>query len=171
MTESTKGRLILIRHGDTPKPNEKKWPEDNTRPLKKKGVKRFKKAAAGLGTLIKPDRVITSPTARTMQTAEILGWDAECWPSATADQVLDTGTPADVLKMVRKLDGWPCTVALVGHGPNLTELAHYLVLGFGDNDVPFDKGGAMLVNVKSKLKAGSGQLRWFYTQKELKNHR
>lgn len=171
---SNKAALVLIRHAFAGSPDAQKFPDDTLRPLKKKkGIRKFKKAAAGLKNLVTPDQVITSPMARTMQTASLLEWDAG-WPAATANDALDEGhSPSDVVEMVRKLDGWPCTVALVGHGPNLLELAHYLMLGFGDNAnaTDFDKGGSMLINTRPKLKAGSGQLGWFYTQKELKNHR
>lgn len=164
-------KLIIVRHAQTPEPDEKTWPDDATRPLRKKGVKRFKKAAAGLGELVKPDVVLTSPAARCIQTAGLLTWDG-AWPDAVASDVLDDGhSPTEVINAIRALPNWPCTVAIVGHGPNLVELLSHLVLGYGDTGTDIDKGGAAQVEVKNKMKAGTGKLDWFMGQKELKSHR
>lgn len=163
--------LILVRHAYAGDPDPEKFPDDSTRPLKKsKGVKQFKKAAAGLATLTIPDRVITSPAARCMQTASLLEWDAG-WPAAVANAILDDGhQPADVVDMLRELDEWPCTVGLVGHGPNLVELLDYLI--GPDNEAEyadgFSKGGAALVTVKKGIKPGTGTIAWYFTQKQLK---
>lgn len=167
------GTIILVRHGKAGEPDPEKYPDDSTRPLTKKGVKKFKKAAAGLKELATPDRVLTSPMARTMQTANLLEWDAG-WPAAVAEPSLDQGhDPAEVVKAVKGLPEWPCTVALVGHGPDLLALLQHLLTEAGTDDPPvenmdFDKGGAALVNVNTRVRPKSGTLGWYKTQKELR---
>lgn len=167
------GVIVLVRHGFAGDPDAQRWPEDAARPLKKKGIKKFKKAAAGLGTLVKPDRVLVSPMARTIGTANILEWDAG-WPAPTAEPSLDGQPPADVVKEIKSLPEWPCTVALVGHGPDLLILLEYLLTdnaGDPPAQVNFDKGGAAQVSIGTRLRPKSGTLDWYKTQKELKKAR
>lgn len=165
--------LILVRHGNTPDPDYSKWPDDHARPLTEKGVRRFKKAASGLKKLARPTRVVTSPAARAMQTAQLLEWDAD-WPSAVADERLDeTHSIADVLAMIKALPEWPCDVAIVGHGPNLDDLIYYLISedNIADRFESFDKGSSASIRVSSKLKKNTGTLNWYHDQKELKSLR
>lgn len=163
--------LVLVRHAEAGLPDPKAWPDDARRPLTHRGIRKFKKAAAGLGNLIQPDVVLTSPFARTMQTADLLNWDAG-WPAAVADEALDdASSPEQTVAAIRALKGKPTVVGLVGHGPNLQNLSSYL-LGTDTPAIDFDKGGAALIEVpKRTMKAGTGTLKWSMRQKELKKHR
>lgn len=167
------GSLVLVRHAYASEPDPEKYPDDATRPITKKGIKKFKKAAAGLKKLVTPTRVLTSPMARTMQTASLLEWDAG-WPAATAEPTLDSRPPEDVVKAIKGLPEWPCVVGLVGHGPDLLILLEYLLTDNADDppvQVNFDKGGAALVTIGTRLRPKTGTLEWYKTQKDLKKAR
>ncbi len=164
------GSILVVRHAEAGDPDPKLYPDDSARPITKGGTKKFIKAAKGLKNIVKADRVLTSQSARCIQTAALLEWDAG-YPAAVAYDVLDDGhSPKQVIDDIKALDEWPCTVALVGHGPNLAELIAWLVVGY-DSSESIDKGGAALVKVPKKIKPGSGFLAWQMTQKELKQHR
>ena len=161
--------ITLVRHAKAGQPDTHQWPDDSQRPLTKKGTRQFKKAAQGIGKLAKPDVVLTSPMARTMQTAQLLNWDAD-WPAPVAHDVLDDGhSPAEVVKTIRNLDGKPQHVGIVGHGPNLAELANYLT-NHTDNDdgIHLNKGGAASIEMpRRSMKAGTGRLKWAMRRQEL----
>ncbi len=164
-------KLILVRHAYASEPDPQLWPDDAKRPITpRKGAKKFRKAAQGISTLVKPDIVLSSPATRCIQTAALL--ESAGWPHARPISELDDNhTPKEVVEFIRALTEWPCTVALVGHGPNLEELLSYLVVGYGDNDKDVEKGGAALVTVSKKMKSGTGKLEWLMDEKELKHHR
>ena len=165
-------RLVLVRHAPAGVPDPKRWPDDRQRPVTQTGIKKFKKAAEGLGNLVKPDYVLTSPLSRAMTSADLLNWDGG-WPTAVADDSLqDEQDPADVIKAIRAIPGKPATVGLVGHGPSLEKLAQYLLGSDAEKPVDFQKGGAALIETpKRAMKPGSGTLQWAMRRKELKRHR
>ncbi len=140
-------RVYLIRHAPAFERDRKRWPDDRQRPLTPEGMKKFRKAAAGLERLVgKVDRVLTSPLTRARQTADILeavaGWPRaleapELAPGRAAEQAL--GVIGGHVAADPELD----CLALVGHEPHLTEL---LALCVADSRVrirwELKKGGA-----------------------------
>src|SRR5258708_35952539 len=65
--------LLIVRHAIAFERDRHRWRDDGARPLSPAGIRRARKAAAGLKELSKaPDRVLTSPLVRARQTAQIL---------------------------------------------------------------------------------------------------
>jgi|SRR6185437_5124903 len=161
-------QLILVRHAPAGEPDPKRYPDDSARPLTQTGIRKFKKAAEGMSKMVKPDAVLTSPTSRTMQTADLLHWDGG-WPGFVADEaLLDDHTPKDVVKAIKGLAGKPSVIGLVGHGPALEQLAKHLT----NQDVDLHKGGAAMIEMPSRtIKKGSGSVKWAMRRKELKKLR
>ena len=153
--------LYLIRHAVAEERGEK-WPDDVKRPLTAKGAARMRKAARGLVRLgLKFDVILSSPLVRTRQTAEIVaaGFDARP-PIVTADSLAPQGSYADVLADLQRQTR-RTRIALVGHEPNIGELAARLA--GSRRAFEFKKGAVCRIDVESMPPGGPGTLRWFLT--------
>jgi phosphohistidine phosphatase len=161
-------RLILIRHAPAFERDRKRWPDDRLRPLTPEGVKKFRKAAAGLACLVDTVAcVLTSPLARARQTAEILSAVTR-WPQAREVAELAPGhTPEQVLAVVRGAKAK--SLVLVGHEPGLSELVAASVAGAGARlECGLKKGGAACLEFSSTVRAGRARLEWLLTPKALR---
>lgn len=155
--------LLIIRHAPAEDRDQfaLTGQADDLRPLTERGIERMQLAARGLMTLALPiERLIVSPLTRAQQTAEILApaleirkFDTEAIlsPEATIDSVIDW------LRKQPRVDG----MALVGHEPNLGQLAETLIHGRSSGNMPLKKGSAMLIRFTDAIAAGQGQLIWF----------
>lgn len=158
--------LYLVRHGIAAERGED-YPDDSKRPLTSAGIKRLEREARALDVLkIGFDHIIASPLVRTKQTADVLAQHLASKPSvATSDSLAPAGTPAAVFhelaKHMRK-----GRIALVGHEPNMGELAARLI----GARVPleFKKGGICRIDFEVFPPKGVGQLRWFVPPRMLR---
>ena len=158
--------LYLVRHGIAATRGDS-YPDDSKRPLTSAGIKRLEQEARALDALdIGFDHIIASPLVRTKQTADVLaGCLTSKPPVTTSDSLAPAGTPAAVLqelgKHMRK-----GRIALVGHEPNLGELAARLI----GARVPleFKKGGICRIDFDVFPPKGAGQLRWFVPPRMLR---
>jgi phosphohistidine phosphatase len=158
--------LYLIRHGIAAERGDD-YPDDSKRPLTNEGIASLRKEVRALEALgISFDHIITSPLVRTKQTAEIFAQHLPSAPSlSTSDSLAPAGSPAgviqDVVKHARK-----GRVALVGHEPNLGELAARLI--GARTPIEFKKGGICRIDFEVLPPKGTGQLRWLVTPKMLR---
>jgi phosphohistidine phosphatase len=154
-------KLYLIRHAIAEERGDA-WPDDNRRPLTTAGAARMRRAARGLARLgVRLDVVLTSPLVRARQTAEIVaGAFTPKPPIFVADGMAPSGTYADVLVDLQK-HGKRRNIALVGHEPNIGELAARLA--GSRRALEFKKGAVCRIDLDSLPPAKPGQLRWFAT--------
>jgi phosphohistidine phosphatase len=158
--------LYLIRHGVAADRGEE-YPDDSKRPLTSDGISQLRKQAKALDALdIGFDHIITSPLVRTRQTADVFAEHLKSKPSVSnSDALAPAGTPAGVLqelgKHMRK-----ARIALVGHEPNIGELAARLI--GSRTPLAFKKGAICRIDFEVFPPKGSGQLRWFVTPKMLR---
>ena len=161
--------LYLVRHGLAEERGDA-WPDDTKRPLTADGMSRMRKAARGLARLgIGLDVVLTSPLVRARQTAEILAGALEPRPSlVTIDSLAPEGVYttllADLEKHARKT-----RIALVGHEPNIGELAARLI--GSRHAIEFKKGAVCRIDLETLPPSGPGDLRWLMTAKMLREIR
>src|ERR1700720_1463194 len=122
--------LLIVRHAIAFERDRHRWRDDGARPLSPAGIRRARKAAAGLKEFSRaPDRVLTSPLVRARQTAQILT-DVAGWPQAEVAPELSPGEPAPaVLTMLGK--NRVKLVAVIGHQPELGHLFAACLLGDG----------------------------------------
>jgi len=157
--------LLLMRHGIA-ELRGPAWPDDEVRPLTKKGQARVREIGGRLRTIGETaERILSSPLTRAIETARIM---ADQWPSAhvTALEALAPGhTPqqAIVALAARVADG---RVLLVGHEPDLGALAAW-VIG-ATHPLPFKKGGVARIDLKSWARPRDGQLVWLATPRMLR---
>ena len=158
--------LYLIRHGIAANRGEE-YPDDSKRPLTSDGIAALKKEANALDALeVAFDQIITSPLVRTRQTADIFAeFMSSKPPVATSDALAPAGSPAAVIQELGK-HMKKARIALVGHEPNLGELAGRLI--GARTPLPFKKGGICRIDFEVFPPKGRGQLRWFATPKMLR---
>jgi phosphohistidine phosphatase len=160
--------LYLLRHGvaadATPEMS------DAERPLTAAGARKMQRIARGLKRAgFRPDLILTSPLRRAQETAAAL---AAVDPSVTVDiyQALAPGNdPAELVAGLRAYRG-KRRIVLVGHQPDLGELASHLLTGSVTRaPLPFKKGAMAAIAVGSLPPRAPGVLQWFASPKMLRS--
>lgn len=156
---ATPTELYLVRHAIAADRGGE-WPDDSKRPLTEHGVSRFKEAVKGLRRLdVALDEIFTSPLVRAKQTAQILADGLEGKPPVKVLDALAPGhAPASVMTHLARV-AKRRRIALVGHEPDLGELAAYLI-GAG-RSLAFKKGGVCRIDLGSLTSKRAASLTWF----------
>jgi len=156
---ATPTALYIVRHAIAAERGSE-WPDDTKRPLTERGINRFKEVVKGLRRLdITVDEVFTSPLVRARQTAELLasGLEGKA-PVKVLDALAPGHTAASVMTQLARV-AKRRRVALVGHEPELGELAAYLI-GAG-RALAFKKGGICRIDLGSLTSKSAASLVWF----------
>lgn len=158
--------LYLIRHGLAADRGDE-YPDDSKRPLTSEGIASLRKEAKALDALdIGFDHIITSPLVRARQTADVFAEHLKTKPTiSNSDALTPAGSAASVIQEVGK-HARKGRLALVGHEPNMGELAGRLLGARGD--IAFKKGAICRVDFDVLPPKGLGQLRWFVTPRMLR---
>jgi phosphohistidine phosphatase len=160
--------LLIIRHAIALDRDPHRWREDAARPLSPDGMRRARKAAAGLKKLApRPQRLLTSPLVRAKQTAQILT-DVAGWPAAEEAVELSPGEPAAaVLALLAKNRNR--LTAVVGHQPGLGQLlAACLLRGGGSLPIEIKKNAVAFLSFDGEPRAGHAALGWLATPRMLR---
>lgn len=158
--------LLLIRHG-VAEERGPGWPDDSLRPLTADGTKKMRQVVQGLRALdLSIEVVMTSPLVRAAATADLIARGLAPKPQVVSCDALEPGhDPAEVAQALAAIEA--AHVALVGHEPDLGELAAWLV--GAKQPLPFKKGGGCQIDVSVwPPAAGSGTLVWLATPKMLR---
>ena len=161
--------LYLIRHGVAAERGSE-YPDDSKRPLTSEGIAKLRREAKALAALdVDFDQIISSPLVRTKQTADVF---AQILPSnppvATADALAPAGTPTAVFQEIAKYMR-KGRIALVGHEPNIGELAARMV--GARTPIEFKKGAICRIDFEGLPPKSLGELRWFVTPRMLRQAR
>lgn len=159
--------LYLIRHGLAAERGPQ-FPDDSLRPLTSRGIAGLRKEAKALNELgIGFDLILASPLVRTRQTAEALGESLQARPAILlSDALAPAGTPAAVIQEIGR-HARTARLALVGHEPNIGELAAHLI--GARSRMPFKKGAICRIDFLVLPPKGVGELRWFLPPKVLRS--
>jgi len=163
--------LLIIRHAIAFERDRHRWRDDAARPLSPAGMRRARKAAAGLKAFSKaPDVVLTSPLVRARQTAQILA-EVAGWPKPTEAPELSPGEHAPaVLALLGRVRGK--LVAIVGHQPELGALLTACLLGDGKAlPIEMKKNAVACVSFEGTAGAGHAALKWLATPRMLRGFR
>lgn len=158
--------LYLIRHGLAAERGDK-YPDDSKRPLTSEGIAALRKEAKALAHLdVAFEQIISSPLVRTRQTAEVFSQLLPGNPPiALSDALAPAGAPAGVFQELAKYMR-KGSIALVGHEPNIGELAARLI--GARVPIEFKKGAICRIDFEVFPPKGPGQLRWFLTPRMLR---
>jgi phosphohistidine phosphatase len=163
--------LLIIRHAIAFERDRHRWVDDGARSLSPIGVKRSRKAAAGLKELCKvPDRLLTSPLVRARQTAKILTEIAGWPPAEIAPELAPGEGAAAVLTLLGKHRSK--RIAIVGHQPDLSALVTVCLLKDG-SDLPIEmkKNAVACLSFVGRARAGRAALKWLATPRMLRGFR
>jgi phosphohistidine phosphatase len=159
--------LYLVRHAVAAERGPK-YPDDRLRPLTPSGTKRFAASVPGLLELdVVIDFVLTSPLVRARDTAMLLASGLKPKPAVTEVEALSPGgRPQAIADAIKAHTKKYRRLALVGHEPDLGELAARLIGARGN--VEFKKGGVCFIETDGATPAGPGTLKWMLTPKALR---
>jgi phosphohistidine phosphatase len=159
-------RFMLVRHGPAGRRDAERWPGDAVRPLTSRGVKHTRDAARGLAR-VEPEAglIASSSLARALPTARVFARPLDVvvveesdalGPGGFRDRILEfpAGHAADR------------SVMLVGHEPDLGELARALPSG-SSASLSIKKAGACAIAFDAEVRVGAGVLLWFLPAKIL----
>jgi len=158
--------LYLVRHAIAAERGEE-YPDDSKRPLTSQGMSRFRKEARALDALgMSVAVVLTSPLVRTRQTADILAGHLSGGPPVVAtDALAPAGTAAAVYHELAR-HAKKGSIALVGHEPNIGELAARLI--GSRTPLEFKKGAVCCIDLEGLPPKAIGSLRWFLPPRMLR---
>jgi phosphohistidine phosphatase len=160
--------LYLVRHAIAEPRDRERWPDDAPRPLSAEGEELFRLAARGLQRIgVEVEAVLASSYARAWRTAELLS-EVAGWPQPSECPELEpTADAAGVFGVLTGRD--ESLLALVGHEPDLSELASLALTG--DRHVAqleLKKGGVICLRFRGKADPGRALLRWSTSPKLLR---
>jgi len=168
-------RLLLFRHAKA----ERSEPgmEDLARKLIERGRADAAKVGAYMAShALVPDRVVTSPSARTRETWKFAAAAFRPPPVATPVEGLYNATAHAILRVVKKTSPATHTLLIVGHNPGLHELAVMLIAS-GDIEARerlrenLPTSGLVIIDFAfddwSRLRSQCGRLERFVTPKSL----
>ena len=138
-------KLLLLRHAvaEDRATFAASGKEDRFRPLTEDGRRKMRKIGDALARLL-PDLALiaTSPCVRTRDSAEILARACPEQPVISElAELAPAGSPAALLKFLQAQKSLPL-VACVGHEPNLSQFAGWLLTGGEKSFLELRKGGA-----------------------------
>lgn len=161
--------LYLMRHGLAVERGSPGYDSDRERPLTAKGERRVRSVAGALRKLNIPFNIIlSSPLVRAHQTAEVLNtkWKPKLKVHLT-EHLAPEGSAKELLNLVRALPAPAEDVLLVGHEPDLSELASLLLTGGDGVAVVFKKGGVAKLSVAHLRPGRCATLEWLLTSRQL----
>jgi len=148
-------QLHLLRHAHAGDPL--KWDRaDADRPLSDKGrlqAERLGQFLARAG--FQPDAILSSPMLRALDTARLVA--APLGLPVHVVGALAGPLDPDAVETLLHAAGDPVRPLLVGHDPDLSELAAELV---GVGDLPIRKGTLVRIDVIRPIQPGTGRIRW-----------
>ena len=156
-------KLYLLRHGEAAPLGDGGITDDADRPLTETGLRQIRALAGqmqrrGIGL----KAVLSSPLLRAKQTAETLVKTGP-FPALEVricDDLAFNGKPRRIARLLRELKAE--SVALVGHAPDLNQLAGWLI-GSKKAQVDLAKGAVAHILSSEDVRKGSGALLWMLT--------
>ena len=158
--------LLVIRHGVAEERDDfaATGKDDSLRPLTKDGRWKMERGARALRHAIPSLNVIaTSPFTRAAQTAKIVAAAYDDIGVERLDALTPDGRPQAFLTWLRERDA-DDRVAAVGHEPHLGSLVYWLLTGqAAEGRIAMKKGGACLLELDHRPRAGKATLIWSLT--------
>ena len=158
--------LYILRHGIAAD-RSSEYPDDNLRPLTRKGIDRMRREAKGMSAMgIAPDLIISSTLVRAVQTAEIVQQGLSAPSSmANSEALVPWGHPSQILRELAESHSTSSSVMVVGHEPHLSSLVSYILTGEVSWLISLKKGALCSIDLSS---SGRGQLLWALAPRQLR---
>jgi phosphohistidine phosphatase len=154
--------LYLIRHADALMLGERGITEDTERPLSEEGEAQSKLLSLMLQQRVGHlDAIFTSPLRRARQTGELIIHDWQGAPELQNCEHLEMGGKSRRLAKFLRQSG-ANAVAMIGHQPDLSQFAGWLV-GCKKAQIDLAKAGVALIQCPERAGKGEGTLAWLVT--------
>jgi phosphohistidine phosphatase len=165
-------RLIIIRHGlaGDKEAFAKTGKDDSLRPLTPAGKKKMKSAAKALRKLFPRIQLLaTSPLKRAVQTASIVYSAYNDKPQFVELDLLsgDGQNPARFVAWLKDHDLDDAVLGIVGHEPDLSHWATWLLTGQKRSVVQLKKGAVCVIDFEKRVAGGKGVLYGLFQPREL----
>lgn len=158
--------LYLIRHGIAQE-RDIKIPE-HERLLTPEGRSKTQKVAKRLHQIgVRFDLILTSPSVRSRQTADILLEGGLSTKLAESNHLAPAGNIYNWLDWLQQWRQQPAVMAIVGHQPNLGEWASILIWGEAKNTIVLKKAGIIGLSLPDTPPVGRSQMFWLTSPKLL----
>jgi phosphohistidine phosphatase len=164
--------LYVMRHGLAVTGGSVRFSDDAQRPLVPEGKEKMREIAGGLKRMgFEVDWIVTSPLVRAVETAGIIAESlASSVPVDVCDAMRPGGSPEALLAFLAKRPN--CRrVLVVGHEPDLSDLAARLIGAGGHANLAFKKGGCCMISFDEFPPKSPGQLVWWLTPRLLRKLR
>ena len=169
-TTSGPCEFYIMRHGAAVARGEGASFDDARRPLTPEGKAKLKESVGGLrraGFVV--DRIVTSPLVRAVETAEIIAESLQAeTPMDFAEALRPGGSPEALMAFIAKQPHHR-RVLVVGHEPDLSQLAAWLIGSGRHAGLGFKKGGCCLIKLEAFPPKSPGRLVWWLTPRLLRN--
>jgi phosphohistidine phosphatase len=164
-------QLLVIRHAPAEDRAEfaRTVKDDAERPLTAVGVRKMRRAARGLRSLVPAlDALAASPYVRAAQTAQIVSKAYDGFTVEPLRALIPDGSRPEILRWLRALAP-DATVAIVGHESDLSELISWLLTGSAKARLSLGKGGACLIEYDGlpPARPGAGRMEWLLARSHL----
>lgn len=161
--------LYIVRHGIAVDVGENNVSCDEDRMLSSEGIRRTQLAARGLVSIgIRPERIISSPLCRALETAEII--EKELKRDLSIEILEDLSTDGSVQNTAEWLAQQPPqAMMIVGHMPHLNRLASLLLVNDSTLNLLFKKAAACCISFPGNVEPGRGGLEWLIQPKQLRH--
>jgi phosphohistidine phosphatase len=143
--------------------------DDARRPLVPEGKEKMREIAEGLkGIGVEVDWIVSSPLVRAVETAEIIAESLASRPPVDGCEAMQPGgSLEEVIAFLAKRPD-RTRVLVVGHEPDLSELAARLIGAGSHANLGFKKGGCCMISFDEFPPKSPGQLRWWLTPRLLR---
>jgi len=164
--------LYIMRHGLAVSRGSLRFSEDAQRPLVPEGKEKMREVGEGLRrTGLEVDWIVTSPLVRAVETAGIISESlASSAPVDTCEAMRPGGSPEELLAFLTRRPS-RTRVLVVGHEPDLSELATRLIGAGSHANLAFKKGGCCMISFNEFPPKSPGQLVWWLTPRLLRKLR
>lgn len=161
--------LYIMRHGLAVTRAPSTMMDDAKRPLTPEGKEKMQEIAAGLVRLgVAVDWVVSSPLVRAVETAEIVADALSPKPAFDfCDALRPGGAPEALIAFLAKRPNHR-RVLVVGHEPDLGELAARLIGAGRSANMPFKKGGCCQITFSIFPPKAPGRLVWWLTPRVMR---
>ena len=160
-------QLYLLRHAIAVAQGTPGYPTDD-RPLTEDGIKKMKKAAAGLKQCIDEiGLIISSPLKRAYHTAQIAAEALDYGGTIQKSKNLLPGANVNLIIQELTSRAHLKDVMLVGHNPHMERLGAMLI-GAQSGAMLMRKGGICRIDISFTPKLRHGTLIWHLTPKQLR---
>jgi len=161
--------LYVFRHGPAEERDPTRWRDDALRPLTEEGARETRRAAKGFFRVVGGvDRIVSSPAARALATAEIISEELEPARKVEIYGPNEPGAPATaVIEKAREDGRGGMSILFVGHEPTLGEAVALGLTGEAVTLVRLTRAGAAALEFSGAVVPGGATLSWLLNRKQL----